>query len=150
MRRMVGKAAEMQFERATAALQPLIAEILRSAVSAEYERQTQQLKSEIFVQVGKAIQGPATLQMAAMLDSALTARMAQYQQQHPQPASLARFNNGEDTVRELMQRLQAMLDSAGGTMRCVLEPRAAGSNAAESISATAPESAVFQHKAGDL
>jgi hypothetical protein len=147
MLRMVRQAAELQFERATTALQPLIAEILRGAVAAEYERQTQQLKSEIFVQVGKAIQGPVALQMAAMLDSALTARMAQFQQQQPNPS--ARSNTGEGTVRELMQQLQAMLDSAGGTMRCVLEPGPAESRMAGDGSTRAPQPPVVPHKVGD-
>ena len=150
MRHMVGQAAELQFERATTALQPLIAEILRGAVAAEYERQTQQLKGEIFSQVGKAIQGPVALQMAAMLDSALTARMAQFQQQQPPPRPSARSVSGEGTIRELMQQLQAMLDSAGGTMRCVLEPRSSGSNTDGNASVTATESPVLPHKVSDL
>lgn len=103
IRYMVREAAEQQFERSIEALQPVIADILRSAIAAEYQRQTQELKSEIFVQVGKAIQGPAALQMAAMLDSALTARMAQYQPRQPRPASSTRSDNQAETVRDVSE-----------------------------------------------
>ena len=48
IRYMVREAAEQQFERSIEALQPVIADILRSAIAAEYQRQTQELKSEIF------------------------------------------------------------------------------------------------------
>jgi hypothetical protein len=125
VRRLVGQAAEAQFERSIAALRPAIAEILRSAIAVEYRRQSQELKTEIFNEVGKAVQGPVALQMAAMLDMALTARMAQDPQQTPTVGT----TDEKASIQELVSQLQARLDSQGGTMRCMLEPQPAGSDA---------------------
>jgi hypothetical protein len=80
VRRLVGKTAEVEFEQALAGIQPAIAEVMRAAIAAEYARQAEELKTAIATEVGKAVQGPVALQMAAMLDAVLAPRMATLQQ----------------------------------------------------------------------
>ena len=138
VQQMLRQVAELQLERTVQALKPLIEGALRSAIAAEYERQTLQLKNEIFAEVGKAVQGPAALQMAAMLDSAFTTRMAQYQiRDHQETPSLAPAGTDE-TVQQLMQRLQAKLESLGGNMRCVLESEPTSADASADVRAARP------------
>jgi hypothetical protein len=146
VRHLVGQVAEAQFQRATTAIEPLIAGVLRNAIAAEYERQTLQLRNEIVTEVRKAIEGPGARQMETMIETALAKKTSQYQQKAPSAPPPADEDN---TIQQLMDQLQIMLDSLGGTMRCVLEPNPNGA-ADDAAAAASPKLSISAAEARDL